>query len=284
LAGLAAAARLRYADGFSATSAICHNQQREDTMRAFVTTTAIAALALAACAGIAAAEEVTLISVGGVKTALDPIIADFQKTTGNTVKFTVGSPLAVSKKLADGEAFDVVVQSVPAMDDLAKLHGLKPETRKAVARGGIGIAVKADAAAPDLSTADAFKKALLSAKSIGVGDTAMPNGSGVVIQRILAKSGVMDSIKSKVKVVGLDPGQQMISKGELELGLMNSSEVRNYVKFAGAVPAPLQDYTDYEVAITTKAKSGAAGALADMIHSAGAAKHWTAARMEPQAK
>jgi molybdate transport system substrate-binding protein len=253
-------------------------------MRAFVTTTAIAALALAACAGIAAAEEVTLISVGGVKTALDPIIADFQKATGNTVKFTVGSPLAVSKKLADGEAFDVVVQSVPAMDDLAKLHGLKPETRKAVARGGIGIAVKADAAAPDLSTADAFKKALLSAKSIGVGDTAMPNGSGVVIQRILAKSGIMDSIKSKVKVVGLDPGQQMISKGELELGLMNSSEVRNYVKFAGAVPAPLQDYTDYEVAITTKAKSGAAGALADMIHSAGAAKHWTAARMEPQAK
>ena len=61
------------------------------------------------------------------------------------------------------------------MSELAKLNGIKPETRVAVARGGIGMAVAPNAAAPDLSTADAFKKTLLAAKSIGIGDPAVPN-------------------------------------------------------------------------------------------------------------
>jgi molybdate transport system substrate-binding protein len=241
----------------------------------------LSGLALIASVGIASADEIQLISVGGVKDALDPIIADFTKATGHTVKYTVGSPLIVSQKLAAGEVFDVVVQSVPAMNDYAKLSGIKAETRKPAARGGIGMAVHANAPAPDLSTVDAFKKTLLSAKSIGVGDPAMPNGSGILIQKILANAGIADAIKDKVKVLGLDPGQQMIAKGEIELGLMNSSEVRSYVKFAGPVPVPLQDYTNYDVAITAKASaSPAVAAFAQAVASAGAAKHWTAARME----
>ena len=254
-------------------------------MRPILHTGCLAAIALAASFTFAAADEIRLISVGGVKDALDPIIAEFSKATGHKVIYTVGSPLIVSKRLASGEAFDVVVQSTPAMADLAKLNGLKPETRVPVGRGGIGLAVHPDAPSPDLSTADAFKKVLLTAKSIGVGDPSMPNGSGIVIERILAASGIADAIKPKVKVVGLDPGQHMIAKGELELGLMNSSEVRKFVKFAGQVPAPLQDYTYYEVGITSKAAAtGAATALAQAIASPGATKHWRAARMEPQAK
>jgi molybdate transport system substrate-binding protein len=254
-------------------------------MRMVVSKTCLAALALIASAGIATADEVKLLSVGGVKLALDPIIADFSKQTGHKVTYTATSPAMVAQKLAAGEAFDVVVQSAPAMAELEKVNGLKPETRKPAARGGIGMAVHPNATAPDISTADAFKKTLLDAKSIGVGDPAVPNGSGVVIQRILAASGIMDTIRPKVKVVGLDPGQEMIAKGELELGLMNASEVRTFVKFAGPVPAPLQDYTNYEVALTTKAAaSGAALALAQFIGSQAAVQHWKTARMESAAK
>jgi molybdate transport system substrate-binding protein len=248
-----------------------------------VSSTCLAALALIASAGIAAADEVKLISVGGVKLGLDPIVADFMKQPGNKVTYTAGAPAMVSQKAAS-EPFDVVVQSAPAMAELAKNNGLKPETRKPVVRGGIGMAVAPGATAPDISTADAFKKTLIAAKSIGVGDPAVPNGSGVVIQRILAASGIMDTIKPKVKVVGLDPGQEMIAKGEIELGLMNASEVRTFVKFAGPVPAPLQDYTNYEVALTTKAAaSGAALALAQFVGSEAAAQHWKTARMESAA-
>ena len=254
-------------------------------MRTIVSNTCLAALALVASAGIAAADEVKLISVGGVKLALDPIIADFSKQTGHKVSYVSTSPAMVTQKLAAGEAFDVVVQSAPAMAELAKNNGLKPETRKPAGRGGIGMAVNPTATAPDISNAEAFKKTLMAAKSIGVGDPAVPNGSGVVIQRILAASGIMDTIKPKVKVVGLDPGQELIAKGELELGLMNASEVRTFVKFAGPVPAALQDYTSYEVALTAKAAaSDAALALAQFIGSKAAAQHWTTARMESGAK
>jgi molybdate transport system substrate-binding protein len=253
-------------------------------MHITVRKTCFAALTVFALSQPAAADEVKLISVGGVKGALDLIIADYTKETGHTVKYAVGSPLIVSQKLAAGEAVDVVVQSAPAMNDYAKLDGLKAETRAPVARGGIGMAVRQGAAVPDISTPDAFKKALLTATSIGVGDTAMPNGSGIVIQSILGKSGIMDEIKSKLKVVGLDPGQEMISKGEIELGLMNISEVRSFVKYAGPVPAPMQQYTNYEAAVTAKATaSGPALALVKKLSSASSADRWTTAGLEPQA-
>ena len=69
-------------------------------MRTIISKTLLAALALLVSGGIGAADEVRLISVGGVKTALDPIIADFTKATGHTVKYTVGSPLVVRARSA----------------------------------------------------------------------------------------------------------------------------------------------------------------------------------------
>jgi molybdate transport system substrate-binding protein len=245
--------------------------------------TTIAALsALLLLVRTADAAEVTLFSVGGVKQALDKIVADYTKETGNKVKYVVGSPLSVSKRLADGEIFDVVVQSAPAMDDYAKLGGVNVDTRVKVARGGIGMAIRKDAVSPDISTPDAFKRALLEAKSIAMTNTAMPNGSGVLTQIIFKNAGVMDAIKPKIKVVDLDPGQQQIAKGAIEIGLFNISEIRPFVKLAGPVPGSLQQYTNYDAAVTTKSTATqAAAALVRMIASPTSAEHWKSAGMEP---
>src|SRR5260370_11621828 len=140
-----------------------------------VSNTCLAALALIASAGSAAAEEVKLIRVGGVKLALDPIIADFSKQTGHKVSYIATSPAMVSQKLAAGEAFDVVVQSAPAMAELAKINGLKPETRKPAGRGGIGMAVNPTATAPDILSADAFKKTPNAPQSHPAGEPAVPH-------------------------------------------------------------------------------------------------------------
>src|SRR5262249_57390521 len=164
--------------------------------------------ALLLSAGIAGAAEVAVIGVGGVKVALDKIVAAYTKATSNQVNSTVGSPLMVSKNLADGEAFDVVVQSVPAMDDYAKLGGVKADTRVKVARGGIGMAIRKEATPPDISTPDAFKNALMQATSIAMTDTAMPNGSGILTHSIFTNAGVMDAIQPKIKIVGLAPPQE----------------------------------------------------------------------------
>jgi molybdate transport system substrate-binding protein len=251
-------------------------------MRAGYRRLAVAFAVLLLSASMASAAEVKLISVGGVKVALDKIVADYTKATGNTVSYTVGSPGAVSQKLASGEVYDVVVQAAPAMDDFAKLGGLDSESRIKAARGGIGMAVRQGATPPDISTPDAFKKALLDAKSIAVTDPATPNGSGVLTQAILQNLGVMDAIKPKLKMVGLDPGQQQIANGEIEMGFFNISEVRPFVKYAGPVPSPLQRYTNYDVAMTAKSTArDAAAALIKTITSGTARAQWTAAGMEP---
>jgi molybdate transport system substrate-binding protein len=244
----------------------------------------LGAVALALSVATATAAEVRLIAVGGAKGALDRIIADYTKATGNEVKFTSSSPPMVAQRVAS-EPFDVVVQSAPAMDDSAKAGALKADTRVAVARGGIGMAVRKGAAVPDVSTPDAFKKALMAASSIVITDPAMPNGSGIVTEHILADAGIMDAIKAKVKVIGLDPGQQAISKGEAELGFFNISEVRDYVTYAGPVPPQLQKYTNYEAAVTAKAAApDAAAAFVKMLASASSAAQWKAAGLEPQGK
>jgi ABC-type molybdate transport system substrate-binding protein len=193
----------------------------------------VAVSALLLSAGIAGAVEVTLISVGGVKVALDKIVAD-----------------------------------------------LKADTRVKVARGGIGMAIRKEATPPDISTPDAFKKTLMQATSIAMTDTAMPNGSGILTHSIFTNAGLMEAIKPKIRIVGLDPGQEQIAKGEIEIGFFNISEIRPFVKFAGAVSAPLQQYTNYEAAVTTKSTAGeAAAALVKTI--AASAEHWKSAGMEP---
>jgi molybdate transport system substrate-binding protein len=251
-------------------------------MRSTMTKVLAGALALVFSAGTATAAEVRLIAVGALRGALDKIVADYTKETGNQVNFTAGSPPMVAQKLL-AEPYDVVVQSVAAMDDAAKAAAIKADTRIGVARGGIGLAVRKGAAVPDLSTPEAFKKALMAANVIVITDPAMPNASGIVTQHILEDAGIMDAIKSKVKVIGLDPGQQAISKGEADIGFFNISEVRDYVAYAGPVPAPLQKYTTYQAAVTTKAAApDAAAAFVKMLASAGAAERWKSAGLEPQ--
>jgi molybdate transport system substrate-binding protein len=210
-------------------------------MRSTMTKVVAGALALAFSASVATAAEVRLIAVGALRGALDKIVADYTKETGNQVNFTAGSPPMVGQKLL-AEPYDVVVQSTAAMDDAAKAGAIKTDTRIGVARGGIGLAVRKGAAVPDISTPEAFKKALMAANEIVITDPTMPNASGIVTQHILEDAGIMDAIKSKVKPIGLDPGQQAISKGEADIGFFNISEVRDYVTYAGPVPAPLSHH------------------------------------------
>src|SRR3954451_16778156 len=86
-------------------------------MRAFGRTVSIAAV-LVSLAGMAAAADIRVLSVGAVQNAVRPLAAEFSKETGHKIVFTVGSPTIVAQKLKDGETFDAVIVSEPAMDRL----------------------------------------------------------------------------------------------------------------------------------------------------------------------
>ena len=122
-------------------------------------------------------------------------------------------------------------------------------------------------ASADVSTSDAFKKAILAARNIVYTDPATPNGSGVVTMRILAAAGLVDVVKGKGTQSGLGPGRELIAMGEYEMGLFNITEITMPgVVIAGPVPAPFQDYTNYDGAVmANSANKSVAGAFLKFI-------------------
>jgi molybdate transport system substrate-binding protein len=255
-------------------------------MRAFVRTVTIAAVLLS-LAGMARAAEIRVLSVGAVQNAVKSLADDFARESGHQVIFTIGSPVIVMQKIKDGETYDAVIVSEPAMDQLDKEGTVNPESRVRLANTGMGVAVRDGAPLPDLSTPDAFKAALLAAKSIVYGDPTLPNQSGEKAEKILVKAGLLDALKPKLQVVpGQGASQEMIAKGEVELGLYNVSEIPESkgLKLAGPVPPPLQINTTYEGALMSDGSvPEAARAFIRFLAEPDARAKWLGAKLEPLA-
>jgi molybdate transport system substrate-binding protein len=255
-------------------------------MRTFGRLACIAGM-LTSLTGIAAADDIRVLSVGAVQNAVKALAGDFEKESGHHVVLTIGSPVVVMQKIKDGEVFDAVIASEPAMDALDRDGTVNPESRVRLANTGIGVAVREGAPVPDLSTPEAFKAALLAAKSVVYGDPTLANQSGEKVEKILAKTGILDALKLKLRVVpGQAASQEMIAKGEVEMGLYNVSEIPEGkgLKLAGPVPATLQISTTYEGGLMSDgAVPLAARAFVRFLASPDARAKWLAAKLEPLA-
>jgi len=139
----------------------------------------------------------------------------------------------------------------------------------------------------DVATPEAFKQALLAAKSIVYGDPTLPNQSGEKAEQILASAGLLDALKGKLRIVpGQAESQDLIAKGEVELGLYNLSEIPEGkgLKIAGPVPAPLQLSTTYEGALMSDGSvPQAAREFIRFLSDPDARAKWLAAKLEPLA-
>jgi len=248
-------------------------------MRNLLAGSMCAGAALALSMAAAAAAEIKVVTVGALQNGLKPLGAEFGKQ-GDQVNYTFTNPANLSKVLAEGK-FDVIIASAPQVEALGP-SGLQAGSTVKAVRVGIGVAVKEGAPKPDVSTPEAFKKAVMAARNIVYTDPSTPNGSGVLTMRILAAAGLVDAVKAKGKQEGLGPGKELIAKGEVEMGLFNISEATiPGVVVAGPVPAPLQEYTTYDAAVMANAanKDGAA-AFVKFVTGKGAAATWKAALID----
>ena len=141
-------------------------------MRSFRRSACIA-VTLISLTGMAGAADIRVLSVGAVQNAVRALAADFGTESGHRVVLTFGAPVVVTQKIKDGEVFDAVIVSEPAMDRLDQDGVVNPESRVPLAKTGMGVAVRAGAPLPDLSTPEAFKQALLAAKSVVYGDPTL---------------------------------------------------------------------------------------------------------------
>ncbi|HEY6994088.1 MAG TPA: substrate-binding domain-containing protein [Xanthobacteraceae bacterium] len=248
---------------------------------------AVMLLSLAGMASPAAAADIRVLCVGAAQNAVRSLAADFGKESGHHVILTVGSPAAVTQKIKDGEVFDAVIASEPAMDGFDRDGTVNPESRVRLANAGMGLAVRAGAPVPDISTPEAFKQALLAAKSVVYDDPALPDRSGEAAEKILAKAEILDALKGKLRIVpDQAAGQELIAKGEVEMGLYDVGEIAGAkgLTLAGPVPPPLQTTTTYEGGLMSDgAVPEAARAFIQFLAGPDARAKWLAARLEPLA-
>jgi molybdate transport system substrate-binding protein len=210
------------------------------------------------------AAEVKVLTAGAFKQVVLAVVPEFEKQTGYKVTVDNDTVGGLTKKIEGGETFDVVVLTPAAVDELTKKGKIAEGTKSVLARVGVGVMVKAGAPVPDVSTVEAFKRALLAAKSVSYIDPASGGSSGIYVANLLQKLGIADQIKPKEKLKKGGYVADLIKSGEAELGIHQISEIVpvKEVTLVGPLPADIQNYTTYAAGVSTGAKdSEAAKAL-----------------------
>jgi molybdate transport system substrate-binding protein len=206
---------------------------------------------LALLAASAAADEIKVLSAGAVRPVLAEAVKSFHAATGHTVVLTFGTVGNIQERLAAGEAADLVIVTKEAVDELERTERTVRKARMDLGRVGIGVAVKAGAPRPDISSAEAFKQTLLAAKSLVAVDPAKGGTSGIHFAKLLEQLGIADQVHDKLLLL---PGGNVVEKvadGEAELGVQQISEILPVagVQLVGPLPSELQKVTTYTAAI-----------------------------------
>ena len=217
------------------------------------------------------AAEISVISTQATEEAYKELVAQFEKATGHKVTTFFSGTLNVQKKLADGEPYDLILMAGPAIDEQIKLGKAVAGSRVDVAKSDTGLAVRKGAPKPDISSVDALKKTLLTAKSIGYST----GPSGVYMLSVFEKLGIADQVKGKLRQTpsGVFVGN-LIANGDAELGFQQTSELVHFagIDYVGPLPGDLQRMTMFSAGIHSGAKQAeAARALVKFLTAPAAA-------------
>ena len=211
----------------------------------------------------AAAAEINVMSSAGFRAAYLELVAKFEQQTGHHVVNAWGpsmgaTPQAVPNRIARGEPVDVVIGVREALDKLAAEGKVDGRSETDLARSLIGAAVRAGAPHPDLSSVEAFRRALENTRSIAYSDSA----SGVYIETVVyPKLGVSDAVKAKSRMIPADPVGEVVARGDAELGFQQMSELKPVkgIDVLGPIPAEVQKVTTFTAGLATSAKEREAG-------------------------
>lgn len=212
--------------------------------------------------GRANAAELKLLISGAMAEPVKKISAEFARKTSDKIDFATDTTGALQNRLRSGEKADVIIVSAPGMDALEKEKLVVPGSRVELARGLIGVCVRAGASSVDLSSVDAFKKTMLSARSVSYVDPKAGGASGTYMAGLFDKMGIAAEMQKKT--VFRNQGAEVaaaVAKGEAEIGITFISELipNTGVKVVGTLPAMIQLPTNYAAAIPTGAANPDAG-------------------------
>jgi len=230
--------------------------------------------------------EIKVVTSGAFTAAYLELVPEYERATHNKLVTEFGPSMgtthnAIPIRLERGEAIDVVIMAAPALADLIKQGKIRVGSRVDLVQSNIGMAVKAGAPKPDISTVDALRRTLLAAKSIAYSDSA----SGVYLStELFPKLGIAGQIKDRTRKIEADPVGGVVAKGEAEIGFQQISELRPVkgIDIVGPLPPGAQRATIFAAGIpATSRDPEAAQALIQWLASPAAYSAIKKSGLEP---
>ena len=217
------------------------------------------AAAVVMSAAPASSAELKVLTAGAMKQVVLALQPDFEKQ-GHKLVVDNDTAGALQKRIENGEAFDVAVITPGAIDQLAAKGNVAPDTKTMLARVAIGVMVRPGTPLPNISSVEAFKQALLDAKSIAYIDPASGGSSGIYLDKLFEKMGIADAVRAKAKLKRGGYVADLLVSGDAELGIHQISEIVPVkdVVLVGPLPPEIQNYTSYAGAVSSTAKDTAA--------------------------
>jgi molybdate transport system substrate-binding protein len=249
-------------------------------IRSFLTAAKIGFMILLAQGLAAEAAEVKVITGVGMSAVLGELGPQFERATSHKLLVWYGNRGTIRLRIEAGEAFDLAI--IGSLDEFIKEGKITAGTRTEIARVGMGVSVRTGAPKPDISSVDAFKRALLNAKSvIYVPESVV----GIHLTKVFVRLGIVEQMKAKTKPrQGMGGLAQAVASGEAELGFTLTNELLSFsgVELVGPFPPELQSYNAFTAGIGTAAdQQEAAKALINFLKTPAAATVFKAKGMEP---
>src|SRR6476661_1977056 len=255
-------------------------------MRLSIHLLALAILSVILLSAAASAAEVRVMISGGLTAAYKALVPEFERATGHKVLTAYGPSMgtttnAIPVRLNRGEAADVLIMVGYALEDLAKNGKVITGSSVDLVKSPIGVAVKSGTPKPDISTADAVKRALLAAKTIAYSDSA----SGVYVStEMFDKLGIKAAMEGKARKIPATPVGEIVAHGDAEIGFQQMSELKPVegIDILGPLPDELQKITVFSAGIATASKEQDAGkALIKFLASPAARAEMVKSGMDP---
>jgi molybdate transport system substrate-binding protein len=224
--------------------------------------------------------EIKVMMSAALKSAYLELVPRFETATGHRVTTLWVSTANIMSRLKSGDIVDLVIVHVALLDVLVDAGLIASKRRFALAKCGIGVAVRAGARKPDVSSGEALKRAVLDASSI----VYSTGPSGVYLARLFERIGIAEAIAAKVKQVQGEPTGAVVARGEAELGFQQMSELLpvHGIDIVAPLSPDVQEITTFSAGVHVDAREPeAAVALVRYFQTPEAAVAIRASGMEP---
>jgi molybdate transport system substrate-binding protein len=227
------------------------------------------------------ASTIKVLSTHALQRLVEELAPQFERSSGHTLSVSHDPTLALIRRIENGTQFDVVLITRGEIDDLTSQGKIAPESRVNLARCGLGVAVRKGLPKPDIGSVQAFKDALLAAKSVV---RSTEGTSGVYFEKLLGQLGIAERMKDKIVFGPSGRVSELAARGEVDMAVQQISEIVPVqgIEFVGPFPAEVQLSTTFAGAVSaSSSQADAAKALLALLASPQAASILRDSGLEP---